>query len=821
MKVKKLISSAMALAISCTSIPATQVLYLGNMTAGAADSSKSFELRTYLDVNGKEVSSTISADDIKAGDVTIPVGLFLKEGENDSWTLSAQWTVKSSDGDASNAYVTFKKHQVGTDYFKSAQSVSLADGTSGSTKSLIGFAGKIVNDEDDGDYFSPSVSGECFAEAKSNAANTPNAFASIAMTGPTSGTYKWSGSKSDEYPVYVVDVVFAKGTPAGTYSLEFCDYSYDADNPDNMSNMIETSAGKMTTKNSKLTLKGLDITVGGNGTPASTTTQGSGQTTTSGEVDEKFIVKPEDAEVNAGETVTVGIYAENGSNRKAGQFVAQVINENLPIKGATATMSKVKCSAVPVASEYKEINGTWYCDTLDSGEPQEIITDKPVARFDITVPANAKSGTYEWKLDRFHVVENGYDAIEFDANLKTGKLTVYGSDEPGGTTTPDVPLNSEVDTKFIVKPEDKEVKAGETVTVGIYAENGSNRKAGQFVAQVINENLPIKGATATMSKVKCSAVPVASEYKEINGTWYCDTLDSGEPQEILTDKPVARFDITVPANAESGTYEWKLDRLHVVENGYDAVEFDAVLKTGKLTVNGGTNTSSEVDEKFIVKPEDKVVNAGDTVTIGIYAENGSNRKAGQFVAQVINENLPIKGATATMSKVKCSAVPVASEYKEINGTWYCDTLDSGEPQEIDTSKPVARFDITVPATAKSGTYEWKLDRFHVVENGYDAVEFDAVLKTGKLTVTGGTEGSSLGDVNQDGKVDAKDASLILMEYSKNSTDGKGDFTARQKKDGDVNFDGKIDAKDASTILQFYSYTSTGGTDTIEEFLGID
>ena len=441
---KKLISAAASLAMA-----ASMVSSAVPFATGAADSSKSFELRTYLDVNGKEVSSTISADDIKAGAVTIPVGLFLKEGETDSQTLSAQWTVKSSDGDASNTYVTFKKHQVGTDYFKSEQSVSLADGSSGNTKSLIGFAGKIVNDEDDGDYFSATVSGQCFAEAKSDSANTPNAFASIAMTGPTSGTYKWSGSKSDEYPVYVVDVIFAQNTPAGTYSLEFCDYSYDADNPDNMSNMIETSAGKMTTKNSKLTLKGLDITVGGSGevvstttasttqkTEATTTTATSGQTTPSGDVDEKFIVKPEDKEVNAGETVTVGIYAENGSNRKAAQFIAQVIDENLPIKGATATMSKVKCSAVPVASEYKEINGTWYCDTLDSGEPQEILTDKPVARFDITVPADAKSGEYEWKLDRFHVVESGYDAIEFDANLKTGKLTVNGgSTEESSTTT--------------------------------------------------------------------------------------------------------------------------------------------------------------------------------------------------------------------------------------------------------------------------------------------------------------------------------------------------------------------------------------------------
>ena len=86
------------------------------------------------------------------------------------------------------------------------------------------------------------------------------------------------------------------------------------------------------------------------------------------------------------------------SGRKAAQFIARVDNANLPIKGATATMSKVKCSAVPVAFEYKEINGTWYCDSLDSGEPQEIITDKPVA--------------FSWLdwiwFSRFNIIRSGY-----------------------------------------------------------------------------------------------------------------------------------------------------------------------------------------------------------------------------------------------------------------------------------------------------------------------------------------------------------------------------------------------------------------------------
>ena len=53
---------------------------------------------------------------------------------------------------------------------------------------------------------------------------------------------------------------------------------------------------------------------------------------------------------------------------------------------------------------------------------------------------------------------------------------------------------------------------------------------------------------------------------------------------------------------------------------------------------------------------------------------------------------------------------------------------------------------------------------------------------------------TLGDVNNDGKIDAKDASLVLVEYAKMSTGGTGDFTEVQKLAANVNSDSKIDAK---------------------------
>lgn len=65
-----------------------------------------------------------------------------------------------------------------------------------------------------------------------------------------------------------------------------------------------------------------------------------------------------------------------------------------------------------------------------------------------------------------------------------------------------------------------------------------------------------------------------------------------------------------------------------------------------------------------------------------------------------------------------------------------------------------------------------------------------------------------GDVDGNGKVDASDASFVLVEYSRLSTGIPSMFTKKQKIVGDMNGDGKTDASDASDILVIYSDLST-------------
>ncbi len=78
----------------------------------------------------------------------------------------------------------------------------------------------------------------------------------------------------------------------------------------------------------------------------------------------------------------------------------------------------------------------------------------------------------------------------------------------------------------------------------------------------------------------------------------------------------------------------------------------------------------------------------------------------------------------------------------------------------------------------------------------------------------------LGDVNNNGTIDAVDASTVLAYYAMISTNKDGGFDNNQKVAADVDHDGKINAVDASNILSYYAYVSTTKDEVLpmEEFM---
>jgi len=241
----------------------------------AADATKGFALRTYYDVNHSSVGAgestrTISAEAIAAGDVVVPCAVYYIENTNSTKGLMVGGTVSSSDGNAGNKYISFVGHEPGTNYFIDNWPITF-DGTDYSTKTLPGFAGVVKHSKKRGYYFSPDGTGYFYATEGQSFAGTTNAFFSCVWICNADGSYQWLGEKSDAHPLYVFDVVLAKGTPAGTYKVDFCEWDTDpTDGNEVPSPMVEGLDGTVyTRKKGNLTLSGLMIIVEGT-TPVST-----------------------------------------------------------------------------------------------------------------------------------------------------------------------------------------------------------------------------------------------------------------------------------------------------------------------------------------------------------------------------------------------------------------------------------------------------------------------------------------------------------------------------------------------------------------------
>ena len=114
-----------------------------------------------------------------------------------------------------------------------------------------------------------------------------------------------------------------------------------------------------------------------------------------------------------------------------------------------------------------------------------------------------------------------------------------------------------------------------------------------------------------------------------------------------------------------------------------------------------------------------------------------------------------------------------------------------------------------------------LDKIGIKPLGYSNYYYERVKVFLDRKKKYATDENLLGDVDNSGKVNAIDSSLVLDYYSQASTGQGVQFDDAQKKAADVNSDGSINAVDASLILSYYSYTATanGSAEPIETFIG--
>ncbi len=453
---KKLISAAAAMAMA-----ASMVSSAVPFATGAADADKGLYFDIITNRDGKtKASTTISKDDIAAGDVTIPVGLFMKESEKNTKTIKAEWTVTTKDGDASD--VAFTLCPFTSAYYTDNVDTKIGDQTV-SSKNLIGFSGKVTKSAKGAKW---SMLGDNVSACldKYDEIGLADAYGSVAWTAHPELGYEYTGTTSDEFPVFVFEVTFPKGTKAGTYTIDFLNY-LDAKNSDVPSTMIEagkTGSSVRISPDSGLQEDGISFTIEGDVTPPTTTTttppktttapadttkpSGSTTTTINYETKDDFTIQPDAVTAKPGDLIEFIPVRIDSNGRKAATLVFELPTD-LP-KGWEVEVPDLTCYCMDgFEPQFKKLAETYNApvfDPSDKNHPAPIVDGEPMVYINIKVPEDAAPGDYEYFFSRFHIVESttSTSAVAYNGKVLPGKITIEGdapqttaTTKPVGTTT--------------------------------------------------------------------------------------------------------------------------------------------------------------------------------------------------------------------------------------------------------------------------------------------------------------------------------------------------------------------------------------------------
>ncbi|WP_028516903.1 leucine-rich repeat protein [Ruminococcus flavefaciens] len=125
-------------------------------------------------------------------------------------------------------------------------------------------------------------------------------------------------------------------------------------------------------------------------------------------------------------------------------------------------------------------------------------------------------------------------------------------------------------------------------------------------------------------------------------------------------------------------------------------------------------------------------------------------------------------------------------------------------------------DLATDTKVKIYGYNESTAKEYADKNGLEFVSIGTLTTTSSQTTNQTTTTTlqssqieyNLGDVNDDGQINAVDASSVLAYYAMISTNKDGGYNEAQKLSADVNNDGQVNAVDASNIMAYYAYLST-------------
>ena len=613
---KKLISAVTSLCMAATMVSAVVPA-----TVGAADATKGFSIKTYNPdkpgISDGSSKVTVTKDQLANGDYTFPAAVYLTEATNGgTGSFSLNLSTNSPD-------IKFALRSPNKSYFDDERTFTISSGEA-KTDCYISFGGKYdkVNGYDSAGRY---VFGVDESQSK---AGTDNYF--LGLTWNNDGEqYKWAGTKSDDYPVYVFDVTVPKGTPAGTYDIDFLHYDTD-DRADVtvMTPLVEAyrasdsdPAAKYSIEDNNLTLNKMTIEVQGD-TPVATTTTTQAQpqpttttttvTTPVGNADFNFSIVDENgqstAKVKAGQEVLVNVNVNAGSNTCAGmdaQFdlggldMTTVVNKSKALGNAKVKDNKTEGRISIIATDE------------ETGDPVAVKNGSAAVQFYVTIPQDAANGKeYEIGMvnSELKIFKQGGSGDKYTGAWTPLKLVVDNGDEPvttqdqpqptTTTTTTTTPVGN-ADFNFSIVDENGQsaanVNPGQEVLVNVNVNAGSNTCAGmdaQFdlggldMTTVVNKSKALGNAKVKDNKTEGRISIIATDE------------ETGDPVAVKNGSAAVQFYVTIPQDAANGKeYEIGMvnSELKIFKQGGSGDKYTGAWTPLTLTVGAPvTSTTTNV-----------------------------------------------------------------------------------------------------------------------------------------------------------------------------------------------------------------------------------
>lgn len=178
-------------------------------------------------------------------------------------------------------------------------------------------------------------------------------------------------------------------------------------------------------------------------------------------------------------------------------------------------------------------------------------------------------------------------------------------------------------------------------------------------------------------------------------------------------------------------------------------------------------------------------------------------------------------------KISNSDIKIMTELGAVETDENSVYIACADSKNMEQNSVIAEMTFTLPNDATGKTFSFGLSKkpyvvkINPLQDGNNLSYESHYVDIGNaLEVTvpdGAVTPPKLGDTDNDGMIDASDASSILAMYANLST---GQATASEADFAcmDVDGDNMIDASDASLVLSYYAYVSTGGDAELEEYL---